>query len=1346
MRQTLGWIGPWITLVSLSLWFAFPISPLLGFAALSMVIGLLGGVHERGVVWFSASTILVIGILTGAFADLEGRDLTANWNTLWSAREADVGEQLRDQLQARLSSSEAAADQLARGITEFERLEDVPTIQDIRTQHGVSALALYDSGGRLRIWDGMHRGKVPEEVQAGQERYAYVDLPLFGYLYVTALAPDGGVAVAAQLMRTDLPLEIGARLGDFGSEFLELTGERILINPGDTPNSEGLVPLLLPDQERLLEVLIERPDAVGRAEQVLTGWRWLVSGGLLIAWLLLAVGGVPKRSTGVVAAGGLLFLLALLPLQEIAGLESIFEGTLFALPPWPSVLKMSLGRLALLAIAGFTGFAVLPRPKIAMPVWAAALSTALLFPLVIAWVRSGLQPLSLGSDRFEWIVYEMALAAMLGLIVAALLWLTQSHRSAHKGWTLVTVAFAVLLGAIGGTLVLNGAFLPVGWMALWAIPTATAAVAMTAWSDGQRPIVGWLLAIVIATTAAVPNALLDHVNARRTAGGLQLIEAAAIEDPDLEYGLVRLGFLADSLAGSGRGDVDVLYQAWRASGLAEELFALRLTMWDEEGENSQELRIGIDGDPSDDLAATVREAQESGEFRMLRPHRDDARYVMALPLSSGQVLTAIAPPLPPEGARSPLASLVRGGLPSETDPITLIPILSGDPLGSDSLTWQRTTSGWQGEMAIAFSNANYHAHIRISLPGSLLASARGSLLLVLNLLVFSAFWVLGRGLLLDIVPSGTKISGLVISFRARVTLALFGFFALANALFGTLAYRTLTQASSTSARVVAERVVEDAAGWYLSLDPGPGSRMERLATQVGAELLEYRNGELRGGGGVAELVELGLYEGWMPFTQNYLLDGREGVREFTETSLGRLTYVTAYRRLPDGDILGAQVPLSAGATAIQRMDLIELLGFVMLVGAALSLILAWMAGRALTSPIRALQVASEGVGSGNLDLRLPNERKDEFGAVFRAFNRMVNRVRRARHQLVRTSRRTQAIMEEAAVGMVALDQDGRVTLVNPRAEHLFGSKVVVGHPLPGKGPFAEALSIWFNNFFQGSATEANTEIQVGESRVRVRARRLGTASGGRGVVVAMDDITDELQTERVLAWGEMARQVAHEVKNPLTPIKLSIQHIRRAREDRRADFDDILVKNVDAILGEIERLAGIAQSFSKYGAPGGEDEIPVGQVYLHEIVDDVMALYGGGSSTRALFEQEIALDLPPVRARASELKEVLINLLENARVAVTEGGIVRILGNQINGRVVLAVVDDGTGIPEELLPRIFEPQFSTRSTGAGLGLPIVKRIVESWGGTVEVDSATGQGTTVSVFLSLWTGTSDTEVG
>jgi hypothetical protein len=127
-----------------------------------------------------------------------------------------------------------------------------------------------------------------------------------------------------------------------------------------------------------------------------------------------------------------------------------------------------------------------------------------------------------------------------------------------------------------------------------------------------------------------------------------------------------------------------------------------------------------------------------------------------------------------------------------------------------------------------------------------------------------------------------SFSGLTISFRGRVTLALFGFFALANALFGTVAYSTLTQASRRSAQVIAERVVEDAAGWYRTY----GGQMERLARQVGAELLQYRNGELTEGS-VEELLELGLYEGWMPRDVYEVLRGREDVYRFTETSVGR---------------------------------------------------------------------------------------------------------------------------------------------------------------------------------------------------------------------------------------------------------------------------------------------------------------------------------------------------------------------------------------------------------------------------------------------------------------------------
>jgi signal transduction histidine kinase len=216
----------------------------------------------------------------------------------------------------------------------------------------------------------------------------------------------------------------------------------------------------------------------------------------------------------------------------------------------------------------------------------------------------------------------------------------------------------------------------------------------------------------------------------------------------------------------------------------------------------------------------------------------------------------------------------------------------------------------------------------------------------------------------------------------------------------------------------------------------------------------------------------------------------------------------------------------------------------------------------------------------------------------------------------------------------------------------------------------------------------------------------------------------------------MARQVAHEVKNPLTPIKLSVQHVRRAWEDRHPQFEEILMRNADAMLSEIERLAAIAQSFSRFGAPG-ENVAPLAEVFVADVIDEVMALYGG-SAARVRFEQDVERGLPSVVARGSELKEVLVNLLENARLAGGEGTRVAIRARRGEGEtVVVSVVDNGSGIPEHVLPRIFEPQFSTRSTGTGLGLAIVQRLVKSWGGSVDVQSVHGEGTSVSVTLRGW---------
>jgi two-component system, NtrC family, nitrogen regulation sensor histidine kinase NtrY len=229
----------------------------------------------------------------------------------------------------------------------------------------------------------------------------------------------------------------------------------------------------------------------------------------------------------------------------------------------------------------------------------------------------------------------------------------------------------------------------------------------------------------------------------------------------------------------------------------------------------------------------------------------------------------------------------------------------------------------------------------------------------------------------------------------------------------------------------------------------------------------------------------------------------------------------------------------------------------------------------------------------------------------------------------------------------------------------------------------------------------------------------------------------ELRSARVLAWGEMARQVAHEIKNPLTPIKLSVQHLRRAHRDRHPQFEEILDTNVDQILAEIDRLSDIARAFSRYGAPA-DAALPLRPVDAPAVIREALTLYRSGDR-HVRYRDVMDPDLPLVLARADELKEVLLNLVENARAALDGDGEITIRAcpaADAPGRVDIDVCDNGAGIPPDLLARIFEPHFSTRSTGTGLGLAIVRRIVESWGGSVNAESEVGGGTSVRVRVQV----------
>ncbi|HEX6940716.1 MAG TPA: HAMP domain-containing sensor histidine kinase [Longimicrobiales bacterium] len=263
---------------------------------------------------------------------------------------------------------------------------------------------------------------------------------------------------------------------------------------------------------------------------------------------------------------------------------------------------------------------------------------------------------------------------------------------------------------------------------------------------------------------------------------------------------------------------------------------------------------------------------------------------------------------------------------------------------------------------------------------------------------------------------------------------------------------------------------------------------------------------------------------------------------------------------------------------------------------------------------------------------------------------------------------------------------------------------------------------------------------VGAGRLMVRLPESGAgefgqlfASFNRMARRLRDARAKELHTARVLAWGEMSRQVAHEIKNPLTPIKLAVQHLRRAYKDGRPEFGGILETNVEQILTEIDRLTEIARAFSRYGAPP-EAAGPVEDVDVAAAIHEALTLYRSDTAVR--FRVEVEEGLPRVRARAGELKEVLLNLLENAYTALEGRGTITVSAKRDRERVELTVRDDGPGIPPELVPRIFEPHFSTRSAGTGLGLAIVRRLVEGWGGALSAESELGQGTAIRIRLPV----------
>src|SRR5918994_2067808 len=387
-----------------------------------------------------------------------------------------------------------------------------------------------------------------------------------------------------------------------------------------------------------------------------------------------------------------------------------------------------------------------------------------------------------------------------------------------------------------------------------------------------------------------------------------------------------------------------------------------------------------------------------------------------------------------------------------------------------------------------------------------------------------------------------------------------------------------------------------------------------------------------------------------PAFESLAFDGElEVTREGPIPELSERVGYRVVRPGPPADLGVLATPqLADDATlGVRQLDLAMVLLLATLAGVAAALTGAQIAARTLSRPVAELRRSALALGKGQPMPHHSDRPPLEFEPVFAAFERMAADIRSSQYALEEARRRTATVLATVATGVVGVDPAGRVLIANRQAVDLLGVELREGEPfLDRLTPEWLPLAVAVRRFLADPVSDGSAELEVGGRRMTLQLASLGPDL--RGAVLALNDVSDVSRAERVLAWGEMARQVAHEIKNPLTPMRLGMQHLQRVYRDRREEFDRTLDETADRILAEIDRLDTIARAFSRFAAPAVQDQ-PLDRIDLNDVVGEVVQLY-------RLAEEGCTVKLTAEprafgAARADEVKEVVVNLLENARNA-----------------------------------------------------------------------------------------------
>lgn len=419
---------------------------------------------------------------------------------------------------------------------------------------------------------------------------------------------------------------------------------------------------------------------------------------------------------------------------------------------------------------------------------------------------------------------------------------------------------------------------------------------------------------------------------------------------------------------------------------------------------------------------------------------------------------------------------------------------------------------------------------------------------------------------------------------------------------------------------------------------------------------------------------------------------------------------------------------------------------------------AFLSIRRIVAPVRDLAQGTRAVAEGNYEQRLPVLQKDELGFLVESFNEMTARLARARDEAHRSQREIEnqrtyleTILGNLSSGVLSFDARMRLRTANQAANNILHTDVgaLAGRPLTALGevnpnfpPMAHALQ---QKLEQASAmwqAEVAFLGPNGGQELLCRGTPLFSAEGERsGAVMVFDDVTALIQAQRNAAWSELAQRLAHEIKNPLTPIQLSAERLKHKLWQHLDDSDaEILDRATRTIIQQVEAMKAMLNAFSEYAR---SPKIQPRRLAMRALIEEVLALYPPQSGVE--FHVKLADDLPEIEVDPIRMRQVLHNLIKNAQEAVEMDRSVAI---QIDAHplvesepyaIEISVRDNGSGIPAEQIERIFDPYMTTKTKGTGLGLAIVKKIIEEHGGAIWVDAAYRDGAGFVIRLPLKAG-------